>query len=245
LPRVATGRRSARQPAMAASLAGASGRGAANPGFEMADGGASGSGSSTAFFSGNPRRGTGGELGSWGGSMNRVDGIDPETGLDVEAAWTRWLGEEDARARRFHRPATVVLVELAGLDRLVDRVGHEAAERLIPPIAATMRRYGRETDHVARLGPTRFGALLTETDEVRAINYVERIRSACDVWLAAGAISLRLAIGWAEISPDRRAGVALTEAEQRLFAERQRPGHDESGGERRDAPASLAAASPG
>ena len=40
--------------------------------------------------------------------------IDPETGLDVEASWSRWLTEEEARIRRFHRPATVVLVDLAG-----------------------------------------------------------------------------------------------------------------------------------
>ncbi|HET9613290.1 MAG TPA: hypothetical protein VFP22_00645, partial [Candidatus Limnocylindrales bacterium] len=77
-------------------------------------------------------------------------------------------------------------------------------------------------------------------------NYVERIRSACDVWLAAGAISLRLAIGWAEISPNRRAAVAVTEAEQRLFAERQRPHVDEPvAAERRESPVSLVAASPG
>jgi len=124
--------------------------------------------------------------------------------------------------RRFDRPATVVLVELAGLDRLIDRLGEDAAERLLPPVAVTMRRFGRETDHVVRLSPTRFAALLTETDEIRAINYVERIRSACDVWLAAGAVSLRLAMGWAQFAADRSAAAALTEAEQRLFADRKR-----------------------
>ena len=171
---------------------------------------------------------------------------DPQTGLDVEAAWTRWLAEEDARVRRYHRPATIVLVELAGLDRLAERLGRDAAERLIPPIAITMRRYGRETDHVARLGPTRFAAVLTETDEVRAINYVERIRSACDVWLASGAISLRLAIGWSEIGPERPATVAFAEAEQRLFAERQAGvASDAAPSSRREPPVSLAAASSG
>ena len=171
---------------------------------------------------------------------------DPQTGLDLEAAWTRWLAEEDARARRYHRPATIVLVELAGLDRLVERLGRDAAERLIPPIAITMRRYGREADHMARLGPTRFGALLTDTDEVRAINYVERIRSACDVWLAAGAIALRLSIGWSEIGAERPASVALAEAEERLFAERQHGiAGDIATSGRREPPVSLAAASSG
>ncbi len=38
---------------------------------------------------------------------------------------------------------------------------------------------------------------MPETDEIQAINFAERIRAQCDRWLAAGAISTRVAIGWA------------------------------------------------
>jgi diguanylate cyclase (GGDEF)-like protein len=148
--------------------------------------------------------------------------MDPATGLDSDAAWARWLAEEEARIQRFHRPATVVLVELAGLDRLSERLGPEAAERLIPPIATTLRGEARATDHLARLGGTRFAALLTETTEVQAIHYVERVRDACDLWLEAGAVALRLSLGWAEIGPDRPADVAFLDAERRLIAEREK-----------------------
>jgi diguanylate cyclase (GGDEF)-like protein len=147
---------------------------------------------------------------------------DAATGLDTGPVWSRWLGEEEARIRRYHRPATIVLVELSGLERLADRLGIDAALRLLPPIAMTMRRELRAADHLARLGPTRFGAILNETDEVRAINYIERVRSACDVWLEAGAVMLRLSVGWAEITPDSPADVAFPEAERRLYEERQR-----------------------
>jgi diguanylate cyclase (GGDEF)-like protein len=147
---------------------------------------------------------------------------DPQTGLDAPVTWQRWLREEDARVRRYRRPATIVLVELEGLDRLVERLGPEAADRLIPPVAATMRRHARESDLVARLGPSRFGAILPETDEVQAINYVERVRSACDLWLAAGAVSLRLSLGWAETNPTRSIEIAAQAAEERLNAERRR-----------------------
>jgi len=148
--------------------------------------------------------------------------LDTATGLDLPGAWARWLTEEDARVQRFHRPATIVLIELAGLERLADRLGDEAAGRLIPPIATTLRRDARATDHLARLGDTRFAALLPETTEVQAIHYVERVRSACDVWLEAGAVALRLSIGWAEVNPTRHADLALLDAERRLFAEREK-----------------------
>jgi diguanylate cyclase (GGDEF)-like protein len=143
-------------------------------------------------------------------------------------AWAAWLDEETARAARYHRSATVVLIELSGLERLTERVGPAAAERLVPPVSATIRRHARLTDRVAQLSQTRFGVLLVETDEVSAINYVERVRAACDIWLAAGAIALRLSIGWSEIRSDRSAEVAWVEAEQRLFAERRRAGHPDA-----------------
>lgn len=147
---------------------------------------------------------------------------DPATGLDLAPAWSKWLDEESARIGRYGRPATIVLVEVAGLDRLAERLGSAAADRLIPPIATTMRRHARASDNIARLGPARFGALLPETDEIRAINYVERARSACDVWLEAGAVAMRLSIGWAEIGANQPVAVAVQTAERRLNEERQR-----------------------
>lgn len=148
--------------------------------------------------------------------------------LASPGTWTTWLDEEHARALRYHRPATLVLVELAGLHRLAERIGESGADRLIPPVAATMRRHARNADRLARLGPTRFGVLLVETNEISAINYIERIRSACDVWLAAGAVALRLSIGWAEIRADRTADESAAEAERRLYAERRRAGSDDT-----------------
>lgn len=137
-------------------------------------------------------------------------------------SWRSWLAEESSRTARYHRPSTIVVIELSGLDRLAQRVGESAASRLLPPVADTLRRHARAADRLARLGPTRFGVLLVETDEVQAINYVERIRSGCDLWLAAGAVALRLSIGWAEIVADRPGEAALHEAERRLYAERRR-----------------------
>ncbi|MDQ3127146.1 MAG: diguanylate cyclase [Chloroflexota bacterium] len=137
-------------------------------------------------------------------------------------SWRTWLAEESARTKRYRHPTTIVVVELSGIDRLAERVGPAAAQRLLPPVVGTLRRHARAADRLARLSPTRFGVLLVETDEVQAINYVERIRSGCDLWLAAGAVALRLSIGWAEIQADRPGEAAFLEAERRLYAERRR-----------------------
>ena len=102
---------------------------------------------------------------------------DPLTGALLPGEWNRILADEDARIHRYGRPATVVLVELDGLDRLVAILGQEAGDRILPAVADSLSRHARGADHIARLGPGRFGVLLPETGEVEAVNYVERVRA--------------------------------------------------------------------
>lgn len=147
---------------------------------------------------------------------------DPATGLDNRLAWDRAMRQENDRKRRYGRSVSVVIAELYGLDALAERVGLEAADRLVPAIAEALRRYGRSTDRVARVGHARFNVLLPETDEVRAINYVERVRQACDLWLESGAVALSLSMGWASPGPDDDIETAMVMAEDRLLAEHRR-----------------------
>lgn len=157
-----------------------------------------------------------------GGSLHGRYDTDLQTGLDLGATWDRWLVEEDARIRRYRRPVTIVIVEAEGLDRLTERLGSVVGDRLVPPIATTLRRHAREADRIARLGPARFGVILPETDEVQAIHYVERVRDAADLWLQAGAVAVRLVAGWAEANAGRGADAAAMLAADRLDADRRR-----------------------
>lgn len=156
---------------------------------------------------------------------------DPLTGLLVPAAWSRIIADEEARIRRYHRPATVVLIEIEGLERLSSRLGPASVDRIVPAVADTLRRGTREADHVARLATGRFGILMPETDEVLAINYVERVRTACDLWLESGAVALRLAVGWASSTNDGSLVDAEAMATDRMYAELRRTArHAASGG---------------
>lgn len=145
--------------------------------------------------------------------------IDRLTGLLGATDWNRLIADEDVRHARYKRPATVVVIELDGIDRLVKALGQLAADRVIVAVADTVQRHARKADHVARLGTGRFGILLPETDEVAAINYVERVRQASDLWLESGAIALRLAIGWASPIGDSGVAGAQTQAIERMFGE--------------------------
>ena len=147
---------------------------------------------------------------------------DAPPGVLDGPAWSRILGDEAARIKRYHRPGTVVMIQLDGLDRFVDRLGHDAADRIVSVVADTILRLARDADHVARLGPGRFAVLLPETDEVAAINYVERARRSCELWLESGAIAMRLAIGWAGTTGDPDLAEAQRIATERMFIELRR-----------------------
>ena len=163
-----------------------------------------------------------------------TDGIDPDTGLLDGAAFHRLIVQEDGRLRRYHRPATVVIFELDGLDRLAEHLGDRAAERVVAAMADSIRRLARGADHAARLGRGRFAVLLPETDEIAAIHYVERVRRASELWLESSAIAVRLAIGWAGTAGDPSLPDTQQVALERMYAELRR------GARREDAAAASA-----
>jgi diguanylate cyclase (GGDEF)-like protein len=147
---------------------------------------------------------------------------DPVTGVASMAVWNENLAREDHRFTRYRRPVTVVLAELDGLETVVALMGPAAADRLIGPVGAALRRGARVSDLVARIGEARFAILLPETDEVAATNYAERVRAACDLWLAAGRSSVRLAMGWAMPVPGSHLADAMRIAAERMSADRRR-----------------------
>jgi diguanylate cyclase (GGDEF)-like protein len=146
--------------------------------------------------------------------------IDPATGLGTALAWDFALRHEEARFARYKESATVVVAELEGYEMLAERLGREAADRLITPIANTLLRNSRRADRVARVGVVRFHVLLPKTDEIAAINYIERVREETDDWLAAGAVASRLAIGWASPGTGTSFADAMRVAEERMNADR-------------------------
>jgi diguanylate cyclase (GGDEF)-like protein len=149
-------------------------------------------------------------------------GRDALTGLLDPLAFEDVLTHEEAREERYRRSTTVIIFELDGLARLVDRLGPDAGDRIEPAVADTISRLARRADYVARLEPGRYAALLPETDEIAAINYVERIRRACDLWLESGAMAMRLAIGWASTSGDASLASVMRTATERMRVELRR-----------------------
>ena len=137
-------------------------------------------------------------------------------GLGDPASWERTIREESARAARFHRPVTVVIAELPRLDDVADRLGRDAADRVVAETARLLVAEGRAVDRIAWLDDARFGVLLMETEEARAADYVDRVRSAADAWLVGAGLSVRLAMGWASPAEGGDVVAAVATAGERM-----------------------------
>jgi len=144
---------------------------------------------------------------------------DPLTATDGPHYWHRVIASEEARTRRYKRVATIAIAEIVGLDELAVRWGRDAAEGLFVKLARRLAREVRSSDSLAHIERARFGILLTETDEVAAINFVERARAACEAELGLAADVLRIGFGWASLSATDALPTALELAERRLAAD--------------------------
>jgi diguanylate cyclase (GGDEF)-like protein len=133
-----------------------------------------------------------------------LDWLTPPTGwtdtlttMDGPIFWARLVAHESARIRRYKRPATVVILEVMGLAQLRQLWGAEVAVETLIQVGATITKQIRSSDAAARIGPNQFGVYLPETNEIDAINFVERTRSAIARTLGRKADTITVGIGWA------------------------------------------------
>lgn len=104
-------------------------------------------------------------------------GVDALTGLGNRRAWRRALDDEAARATRYARCSTVVVIDLDGLKSINDAFGHAAGDAHLQKAAAAVRQAARSVDVVCRLGGDEFGVLAPETASDGAAHLCQRLRS--------------------------------------------------------------------
>ena len=144
---------------------------------------------------------------------------DPLTGLGGPDLWQRVLVTEVTRADRYGRALTVVVAEVDGLLEMGGQWGIEIARHSLHELGQSLRRLTRTSDYCTRIGRTRFGMVLTETTEIEAINFVERVREAVPRSMPRRGDGLRFSFGWASPRRGEPAGALVHRAERRLIAE--------------------------
>lgn len=102
---------------------------------------------------------------------------DSLTALYNERAMRNFLTREYARARRYRRTLSLLIVDVDGLHRINEVQGRDAGDLMLTDVADLIRREVRECDWAGRVDGT-FWILAPETDGESVMAMAERLRRA-------------------------------------------------------------------
>jgi diguanylate cyclase (GGDEF)-like protein len=144
---------------------------------------------------------------------------DGLTGLYNHRTFYVLLGDELARAQRFQRPVSLLMLDIDHFKRVNDTHGHQAGDAVIKGLGELLSRQARAIDRICRYGGEEITVILSETDLDAAVRFAERLRAAVEAQpfdVEAGApISITVSIGvasWPAHADNAQALVAAADA---------------------------------
>ena len=102
--------------------------------------------------------------------------LDALTGCYNRRGFDEHLSVELLRARRYDRPAALMLVDLDHFKAVNDGMGHQAGDHVLRGFCSLLSSTYRSTDIVSRFGGDEFAVVFPETTAAEAVQLAERIR---------------------------------------------------------------------
>lgn len=140
------------------------------------------------------------------------------------------LGEAEwDRFQRYHRPLSLLFIDVDHFKEVNDRFGHDVGDLAILHVADVIAEDRRATDIISRFGGDEFAMLLPETDIDQARVVAERIRARLNerpLALEGQTVPITLSIGLAEASLSMSSLGALIKLADRMVYEAKSAGRD-------------------
>ncbi|MFN2470102.1 MAG: diguanylate cyclase [Gaiellaceae bacterium] len=143
---------------------------------------------------------------------------DSMTGLHNRRFFDEALEREVARAHRYGRQLSLMLLDLDDFKEINDRIGHLAGDGVLTQLGARVREALRGTDIACRVGGDELAVILPESGSDDAAQLYERFQRALDARPIAGAERLSASAGVAElIKKDDTARELFQRADEALY----------------------------
>jgi diguanylate cyclase (GGDEF)-like protein len=102
---------------------------------------------------------------------------DPLTGLYNKRYFKQSLPHEIARAQRYSKPMTLVMIDIDHFKQLNDIYGHPKGDQVLSTLGSTLHETLRSTDFSFRYGGEEFAVILPETRIEHSFTVAEHLRS--------------------------------------------------------------------
>ena len=105
----------------------------------------------------------------------RLASTDGLTGVYNQRTFQERLSQEIARAGRYSRPLSVLMIDVDHFKVYNDTYGHPQGDIVLQDLARLLQEMSRTSDTVARCGGEEFAIILPETDSVGAQTIAQRL----------------------------------------------------------------------
>lgn len=148
---------------------------------------------------------------------------DGLTGLYNYRHFAERLEIELARAARYQKPLSLLVIDVDLFKQVNDAFGHLVGDEVLRSLAERLGAHTRDSDLLARYGGEEFAVVLPETDYEEAIRVAEKLRQAvADTPVAmvgpdATPVSITISIGVATFPATAQAEHIVSQADQALY----------------------------
>lgn len=148
---------------------------------------------------------------------------DSLTGLYNQRGIDEILGEEMNRSQRHGHNLGLLLLDINKFKEINDQYGHLTGDYVLEDVAELLKRETREEDSVARYGGDEYLVLMPETGE-GVSDAKDRLQRKVKDWNRNNDYDfpISLAIGQNHWSPGEEMDQALEEADDKMYAEKER-----------------------
>ncbi len=143
--------------------------------------------------------------------------LDALTGLHNRRYFHETLAREVARARRYDRRLSLLVLDLDDFKEINDRVGHLAGDAVLAQVAERVREVVRSADFACRVGGDEFAIILPESTIEDAEQLFARLQSQIASRPIAHAGRLHLSAGIADLRPQDDAVAFFQRADDALY----------------------------
>jgi diguanylate cyclase (GGDEF)-like protein len=112
--------------------------------------------------------------------LNRVANTDTLTGLHNQRYFNSAVEFELNRARRYHKPLVLALLQLRDLRKVTEAAGFDAADEYLRDLARNIQTHIRANDILCRFSADRFAFVFPETDASQFAAIERKLKSALD-----------------------------------------------------------------